>query len=172
MYSGSKGAFDDEYIRYVLDTYSVMIIRLCYTYVKSMDDAEDMAQETFAELVKRKPDFESKDHEKAWLLRTAVNKCKNHLKSGWVRKTVPLEDNLSAEDSNINSCLDDTSRTVMEAVMKLPEKYRVVIHLFYYNGMSINDIAAVRKLSPATVGTHLARGRALLKKSLGEDFGI
>ncbi|MGN0666825.1 MAG: sigma-70 family RNA polymerase sigma factor [Huintestinicola sp.] len=169
MYSGSNGTFDDEYIRRVLDTYSVMIIRLCYTYVKSMDDAEDMAQETFAELVKRKPVFENENHEKAWLLRTAINKCKNYLKSGWVRRTVPLDDDLSAEDDGINACIDGTAQAVMDAVMKLPEKYRTVIHLFYYSGMSINDIARVRRVSPATVGTQLARGRALLKKSLGGD---
>lgn len=171
MYSGSNGTFDDEYIRYVLDTYSVTIIRLCYSYVKSMHDAEDMAEEVFCELIKRKPVFESSEHEKAWLLRTAVNKCKNHLKSGWVRKTVPLEDNLSAaqmqqQDGNP----EDSDREVLEAVMKLPEKYRTVIHLYYYSGLSIAEIAAVKHISSATVGTQLARGRELLKKKLGDDF--
>ena len=125
MYSGSNGTFDDEYIRYVLDTYSDLIIRLCYSYVKTMHDAEDIAQDVFLELIRRKPAFTDNNHEKAWLLRTAVNKCKNHLKSGWVSKTVPLEDNLS--DSALqteDSGLDDTKRAVLEAVNSLPEKYR------------------------------------------------
>ena len=68
MYSGSKGTFDDGYIRYVLDSYSEQLIRLCYSYVKNMHDAEDIAQDTFCELIKRKPDFADENHEKAWLL--------------------------------------------------------------------------------------------------------
>jgi RNA polymerase sigma factor, sigma-70 family len=171
MYSGSNGTFDDEYIRYVLDTYSDLIIRLCYSYVKTMHDAEDIAQDVFLELIRRKPAFMDNNHEKAWLLRTAVNKCKNHLKSGWVSKTVPLEDNLS--DSALqteDSGLDDTKRAVLEAVNSLPEKYRTVIHLFYYSGLSIQEIAATKHISSATVGTQLARGRELLKKKLGDDF--
>ena len=120
---------------------------------------------------RRKPAFTDNNHEKAWLLRTAVNKCKNHLKSGWVSKTVPLEDNLS--DSALqteDSGLDDTKRAVLEAVNSLPEKYRTVIHLFYYSGLSIQEIAAAKHISSATVGTQLARGRELLKKKLGDDF--
>ena len=171
MYSGSKGTFDDEYIQYVLDTYSTMLIRLCYSYVKNMHDAEDMAQDTFCELIKRKPKFESTEHEKAWLMRTAVNKCKNYLRSGWVSKTVPLEDNLSAPELvREDSGLDDTAREVFKAVMELPEKYRTVIHMFYYNELSINEIAHIKHISASTVGTHLARGRALLKNKLGGEF--
>lgn len=170
MYSGSKGTFDDEYIRYVLDTYSVTIIRLCYSYVKSMHDAEDIAEEVFCELVKRKPVFESSEHEKAWLLRTAVNKCKNHLKSGWVSRTVPLEDNLSAALQQPDGNPDDIKRDVLEAVMSLPEKYRTVIHMYYYSGLSIAEIAAAKHSSAATIGTRLTRGRALLKKKLGDDL--
>ena len=100
-----------------------------------------------------------------------MNKCKNHLKSGWVSKTVPLEDNLS--DSALqteDSGLDDTKRAVLEAVNSLPEKYRTVIHPFYYSGLSIQEIAAAKHISSATVGTQLARGRELLKKKLGDDF--
>ncbi|MCM1525544.1 MAG: RNA polymerase subunit sigma-24, partial [Ruminococcus sp.] len=73
MYSGSHERFDDEYIRYVLDTYSAMLIRLCFSYVKNMHDAEDMAQDVFCELVKRRPVFDDENHERAWLLRCAVN---------------------------------------------------------------------------------------------------
>ena len=171
MYSGSKGTFDDEYIRYLLDTYSTMIIRLCYSYVRSMSDAEDIAEDVFCELIKRRVVFNDDNHEKAWLLRTAANKCKNHLKSGWVSKTTPLEDNLSAQELHeYDKNLDDTRRAVLEAVMSLPEKYRTVIHLFYYSGLSIAEIAAIKRISTATAGTQLARGRELLKKKLGDDF--
>ena len=170
MYSGSNGTFDDEYIRYVLDTYSDLIIRLCYSYVKTMHDAEDIAQDVFLELIRRKPAFTDNNHEKAWLLRTAVNKCKNHLKSGWVSKTVPLEDNLS--DSALqteDSGLDDTKRAVLEAVNSLPEKYRTVIHLFYYEGYSTEEIAALTGRRPGPVRTRLSRARDKLRKLLEES---
>ena len=171
MYSGSNGTFDDEYIRYVLDTYSDLIIRLCYSYVKTMHDAEDIAQDVFLELIRRKPAFTDNNHEKAWLLRTAVNKCKNHLKSGWVSKTVPLEDNLS--DSALqteDSGLDDTKRAVLEAVNSLPEKYRTVIHLFYYEDYSVARIAEILHSREGTIKSQLNRGRQLLKTKLMEAW--
>lgn len=171
MYSGSNGTFDDEYIRYVLDAYSVTIIRLCRTYVKSIHDAEDIAQDTFLELIRRRPEFMDSEHEKAWLMRTAINKCKNHLKSGWVSKTVSLEDNSPSEIEQEGSSPEEAAdSTVFDAVMALPEKYRTVIHLYYYDGYSLQDISEICRMSIATAGTRLARGRALLKKQLGDDL--
>ena len=171
MYSGSNGTFDDEYIRYVLDTYSEPIVRLCFSYVRNMHDAEDIAQDTFCEIIKRKPVFTDENHEKAWLIRTAVNKCKNHLKSGWVSKTSSIDDNLSSPALGCeDSALDDTSRAVYDAVMDLPEKYRTVIHMYYYMGLSIAEIAKANNIAAASAGTRLARGRTLLKKKLGDDF--
>lgn len=172
MHSASNGTFDDEYIGYVLDTYSDRIIKLCYSYVRSVHDAEDAAQEVFCELIKRRPVFESTEHEKAWLLRTAVNKCKNHLKSGWVSKTL-LSDDLSELDIPVTDdggVSQEDKRQLLEAVMSLPEKYRTVIHMYYYMSLSINEIAKLKHISPSTVGTHLARGRDMLKKKLGGDF--
>lgn len=166
MYSGANGTFDDEYIQYVLDTYSAMLIRLCYTYTKNSHDAEDIAQDTFVELIKRKPQFENIEHEKAWLIRTASNKCKNMLSSCRSRLNVPLEDDISVSDRS----LDELRSSVLDAVMKLPEKYRIVIHLFYYCDMSIREIAAALRIAVPTVGTRLARARVLLKQNLGEDF--
>ncbi len=173
MYSGTKGTFDDGYIRYILDTYSDAVIRLCYSYVRSYHDAEDIAEDVFCELVKSRMIFESDEHEKAWLLRVAVNKCKNHLKSARVRYTVSLEDDTTAEHAAPGSeddMLPEDDSPVVKAVMALPEKYRTVIHLYYFEEMSIAQIAGVYKISKATVGTRLARGRALLKKRLGVDF--
>lgn len=172
MYSGTKGTFDDEYIRYILDTYSDAVVRLCYTYVRNVHDAEDIAEDVFCELIKCRMEFESTDHERAWLLRVAANKCKNHLKSARVRYTVSLEDNLSAEQAAAeeDDLLPEEESPVVKAVMGLPEKYRTVIHLFYFEEMSIAQIASAYKMSQATVGTRLARGRALLKKKLGVEF--
>lgn len=171
MYSGSKGTFDDEYIGYVLDTYSDTLIRLCMSYVKNTHDAEDIAQDTFCELIRRKPVFGDENHERAWLLRVAINKCKNHLRSARIRNTSYIEDNLSSPAlAREDSGLDETAAAVYEAVGSLPEKYRTVIHLYYYSGLSIGEIAEIKKISTATAGTQLARGRELLRSKLGGEF--
>ena len=166
MYSeNTVGSGADNYIQYVLDTYSQTLIKLCYTYVRNVCDAEDITQDVFVALLKRGKPFENPEHERAWLIRTAVNKSKNHLKSGWIKRTVPLCDAVeSTEDGS------DEKGQVMEAVLSLPEKYRTVIHLFYYNGYSINEIADIVGKKPATVGTLLSRGRGLLKEMMIGGF--
>ena len=160
------GTMSQDYIRYVLDTYSQTLIKLSYTYVRNVCDAEDIAQDVFVALLKRGKPFESTEHEKAWLLRTVINKSKNHLRSGWIKRTVSLNDNADSETDN---SMDEKTQ-VMEAVLSLPEKYRTVIHLFYYNGYSINEIAEIVGKKPATVGTLLARGRSLLKNMMIGGF--
>lgn len=167
MYSENAVSYGtDGYIQYVLDTYSQTIIRLCYTYVHNICDAEDIAQDVLVTLLKRGKPFDSPEHEKAWLLRTAINKSKNHLKSGWIKRTVPLNE---TDNSEIDNSMDEKNQ-VMEAVLSLPEKYRTVIHLFYYNGYSIKEISAIVGKKPATVGTLLARGRGLLKEMMIGGF--
>ena len=167
MYSDKTVSYGtDGYIQYVLDTYSQTLIRLCYTYVRNICDAEDITQDVLVSLLKRGKGFESAEHEKAWLLRTAINKSKNHLKSGWVKRTVPLNE---TDSSEIDDSMNEKNQ-VMEAVLSLPEKYRTVIHLLYYNGYSIKEIAAIVGKKPATVGTLLARGRTLLKNMMIGGF--
>lgn len=153
------------HIERVLAEYSDSIIKLCYTYTKNVHDAEDIAQETFIALIQHGGGFESDEHEKAWLLRTAVNKCKNHFKSGWIKNTVPIEDIETTEEPS-ESFEPDEGSELLEAVKRLPEKYRLPIHLFYYEGYSINDIAGIIGKKPATVGTLLARARERLKEIL------
>jgi RNA polymerase sigma-70 factor (ECF subfamily) len=155
----------DEYIAQTVGKYSETLLRLCFTYVKNTSDAEDLTQDVFLSLLKRDIPFESEEHEKAWLLRLAINKCKNHLKSGWVRHNTALDDN-RIEAENIPDEHFTGENSVLEAVMALPEKYRTPIHLFYYNDMTIKEIAAAIGKKEATVGTLLARGRKLLKETL------
>ncbi len=163
-----SGTIGDEYIRRVLETYSASIIRLCYTYVNDQSDAEDIAQEVFLELIKRGEEFTDPEYEKAWLLRTAVNKCKNVLRSGRIRKTVPLEEQYAENDKDLES----VGSPVFKAVMDLPEKYRTVIHLYYVHGYSIKEISYITGKNAATVGTRLARGRELLKNMLKGDIDL
>ena len=160
----------DTYIKYILETYSQMLIRLCYTYVKNICDAEDITQDVLLTLMKREKPFEDNEHEKAWLIRTAINKCKNYLKSGWVTKTIAFDEKINNEIDDADNEVQSKQNEVMEAVLSLPEKYRNVIHLFYYNGYSINEISNILKKKPATIGTLLARGRTMLKKMMIGGF--
>lgn len=139
--------------------HSKTVARAAFAYLKNTADAEDITQEVFLALLEKRPAFENEEHLKAWLLRVAVNKSKNTLKSGWFSRTQPLYEalpDLSPEENETLSC-----------VLSLDEKYRIPIHLFYYEGYSIEEIAGILHLKPATVGTRLARGRAMLKRMIG-----
>jgi RNA polymerase sigma-70 factor (ECF subfamily) len=162
----------NEYISETVEKYSDTLLRLCYSYVKNTSDAEDLTQDVFLALLKREAPFESEEHEKAWLIRLAINKCKNHLKSGWIRHNTALDDS-RAEAENIPDEHFTGENPVLEAVLALPEKYRTPIHLFYYSDYTIKEIADAIGKKEATVGTLLARGRKLLKDSMigGVDIG-
>ncbi len=153
----------NEYIKYVLDTYSKMIVRLAFTYTKSLCDAEDIAQDVFVSLIEKNKTFENSEHEKAWLIRVTVNKSKNFVKSSWVKKTVPI-------DEAMTKTSEEKSDDILEEVLKMPEKYRTVIHLFYYEGYPINEIAEILGKSTGTIGTWLSRGRKILKERLEGGF--
>lgn len=148
-----------ENIQNAVQRCSGSIIRLAFTYVKSMADAEDIAQDVFLAYLKTAPTFESPEHEKAWLLRVTANKSKNYLKAGWFNNRESLPEDLSY--------LPEEENEVLAAVMELEEKYRLPIHLHYYEGYSIQEIATALSAKPATVGTWLARGRELLRGKLG-----
>jgi RNA polymerase sigma factor (sigma-70 family) len=153
----------DEYIQYVLDKYVAMLIKLAFTYVKNTADAEDITQDVFVSLMKKNEGFENEEHEKAWLLRVTINHCKNHLKSSWNRRNVPLDEEISY--------MPEEDSEVLSTVLSLPDKYRTVIHLYYYENYSINEISDLLRKNPATIGTWLARGRNLLKTKLIGGFG-
>lgn len=139
--------------------YSQTVARAAFAYLKNTADAEDITQEVFLTLLEKQPSFHSEAHLKAWLIRVAVNKSKNALKSGWFSRTQPLYETLPA--------LSPEENETLSCVLSLDEKYRIPIHLFYYEGYSIEEIAAILHLKPATVGTRLSRGRAILKRIIG-----
>ncbi|MDO4552027.1 MAG: sigma-70 family RNA polymerase sigma factor [Bacillota bacterium] len=138
--------------------HSGSVLRVAFSYVRSMADAEDIAQDVFLAYLKSAPVFESPEHEKAWLIKVAVNKSRNYIKSGWWNNREALPEDLSY--------LPEEDSRVLEAVMELDEKYRLPIHLHYYEGYSIREIAQALGARPATIGTRLARGRELLKGKL------
>jgi RNA polymerase sigma-70 factor (ECF subfamily) len=149
-------------IQRAVHTHMHSVVRVAYTCVKSIQDAEDIAQDTFLSYLQSNKSFESDEHEKAWLLRVCINKSKNFLGSGWNKSRNPLPEDLSV--------LPPEESAVLAALLQLEEKYLTPIHLYYYEGYSIADIARLLHLPSATVGTRLARAKAQLKKQLGGAF--
>ena len=149
----------------LVNTYSDLILRLSWTYLKSTQDGEDICQTVLLKLLTGEEAFESPEHERAWVIRTTVNACKDELRS-FRRKVIPLE--AAAE----TAAPEPPRSEVLEAVMALPVKYREAIYLFYYEGYSIDEIAALTGRSGAAVSAHLSRGRKKLKTMLeGESYG-
>ncbi|MCR4615598.1 MAG: RNA polymerase sigma factor [Clostridiales bacterium] len=152
--------FSEIYNRHV-DT----VYRVCFMFLKNEHDTEDAVQDTFIKLMNYKGEFESEEHEKAWLIRTASNHCRDILKHFW-RKTVSLEVVGESEDEEDKSFeVDET----LEKVLALPDKYKTVIYLYYYEGYKTYEIAEMIGRPDATVRGYLRKGRELLKINLGGD---
>ena len=126
-------------------------------------DAEDAAQEALLRYHTSEKQFESEQHIRAWLLRVAINCAKNVSRSFWRRNTVPLADYMDSLEFDSGE-----SREIFREVMNLPEKYRLVIHLYYYEDYSVAEIGKILGLTESNVKVRLSRGRQLLKKKLLE----
>ncbi|HHX28966.1 MAG TPA: sigma-70 family RNA polymerase sigma factor [Firmicutes bacterium] len=124
-------------------------------------DAEDVVQDVFIKVLEKRPEFESPEHEIAWLLRVTVNLCRNRLRSTWWKKTGPLLDTYPARFEG--------ERELMETILSLPAKYRIVLHLFYYEGYSTREIAEVTDQKESTVRSLLTRARQRLGALLKEE---
>ena len=148
----------------LVNTYSDLILRLSYTYLTSTHDAEDICQNVFLKLLTSGQTFDSPAHEKAWIIRTAANACKDVLRSAHRRRTVGLEAAAAA------AAPPAPDSTVLDAVMALPEKYREAVYLHYYEGYSVREIASLLGRSEAAVTAHLSRGRKSLRITLGGDL--
>lgn len=145
--------------------YYDMIYKLAVSQTKDLQHAEDVTNDTFLKFIESGKHFESEEHIKAWLIRVAINRSKSVFLSAWYKKTVPLEENIPVEMSVEES-------GVYSAVMKLPPKYRAVIHLFYYEDLSVAEIAESLGERASTVRSQLTRGRGMLREILkgAEDF--
>ena len=138
-----------------------MVYRLALARTASIPDAEDVFQEVFLRYFRHEDKFQSDEHRKAWLLRCTVNRANSLTASPWRRRTVPLE---TAEEVGV----EDDYREVYSAVLSLPGKYRAVIHLHYFEGLSVMEIAQTLQVPEGTVKSQLSRGRALLREMLEE----
>jgi len=164
----------------ILGEYANMVYKLAFSYVKNKDDADDIFQEVFINIIRSDPSFESKEHEKAWLIRTTINCCKNYKNTRWEKNVAILYGNeeqnvddmgLLGQSNPIEEMLSANQyESVSEAVLSLSEKYRVVIHLYYYEEFNINEIAKILGKKENAIATRLSRARAKLKEMLKGEY--
>ena len=144
---------------YYLDRYGDHLLRLAMSYVHNQSDAEDIVQETMIQLIRKAPEFENEEHEKAWLYRVTINLSKNRLKANGRRRFEPLPETLTEETPEDFGYL-------WEAVAQLPEIQRSALHFFYYEGFSTKEIAQLLEMKESTLRSHLHRGRNQLEQLL------
>ena len=144
-------------------TYRDRLFAAAFQVCGNAADAEDAAQEALLRYHTSEKQFESEQHIRAWLLRVAINCAKNLSRSFFRRNTVPLETYMETLEFDSGE-----SREIFREVMALPEKYRLVIHLYYYEDYSVAEIGKILGLTESNVKVRLSRGRQLLKKALQE----
>ena len=148
---------------YLAETYADAILRLSYTYLKNTHDAQDICQTVFVKLLTDPREFDTADHERAYILRMAANACKDLLKSPWRKRTCGLE---ACGEVPAPEAADGSMLAAVEA---LPVHYRAVIYLYYYEGYQAAEIGKILGIPTATVHTRLARGRDRLRQLLKEE---
>ena len=144
--------------------YGPAVYRLAFARTGSRADAEDVMQEVFVRLLKARPDFTDQEHAKAWLLRVAINRARDISRSFWKRNRISIEE-----------CMEEIpfenqeEHDLLETVMKLPEKYREVIHLYYYEELSVKEISEILRITEGSVKMRLSRGRKFLRDVVKEE---
>ncbi len=153
-------SYSDEEITAIYNRHVNTVYRICFSFMKNASETEDMVQETFLKLLSSGKKFQSADHEKAWLIVTASNACKDALKHWW-RKNETLE---TCEDLSLDAPFEVDG--ILSAVMDLPPDYKTVIYLYCYEGYRTPEIAKMLHCPQSTVRSRLARARKLLEKSV------
>ena len=160
-----------EPVEKLIEQYQKHVFAAAFSVCQNIADADDVVQDTFLKYHYSKKEFESQEHIKAWLLRVAINKAKDHLRSFWKRNTISIEELIiaSPDTEELTFAQKDEGKRILENVMKLPTKYRIVIHLFYYDDLSVAEIAKILGISESNVKTRLSRARNMLKKEILEE---
>lgn len=154
----------EQEVNRAMEKYSDTVYRICLLHLKNHADAEDIFQNVFLKYVTYSKDFESEEHEKAWIIRVTVNACKDLKKSFFRSRVVSIE-----EIKNFQASQQENYSEVLEAVLSLPEKYKNPIYLYYYEQYSAVEIGKILGKNLNTIYTLLSRGKNILKDKLGGD---
>lgn len=147
----------------LVERYHQNLFAVAFNVCKNREDAEEVVQDAFIQYHLKRLEFQSEEHIRAWLIRVTINKAKNATRTFWRRHRTSLEETMAALNFN-----DQESEQLFEAVMALPQKYRIVVHLFYYEDYSVHEMAELLSLSESNVKTRLSRARAMLRDTLKE----
>lgn len=159
-----------------IEAYLATLYKIAFLQLKNAEDAEDVVQEVFYQYIRTDMVFQSQEHEKAWLIKVTLNACRKLWRTAWYRHHAPMPELEEAsgeyEEGQPESqyIRKEENRKLLKAVWALPDKYREVIHLFYYEGLSVKEIAFICGRQESTITSQLTRGRSILKKSLKEDY--
>ena len=154
----------DREIAEIYERNKKTVYRVCFAYMKNTADTEDAVQDTFFKLIKSGTAFKGEEHEKAWLIRTATNICKNVLRNWW-RRRENLDD---FEHHQGNKNIENGD--VLSVVIGLPDKYKTVVYLYYYEGYSSVEISKILGKPQSTIRNHLHEARIVLREKLGGEF--
>lgn len=152
-----------ESMEAIIHTYGTMLFRLCLITLGNASDAEDAVQETMMKYLQKAPVFENAEHEKAWLIKVSTNKCKDILRHKSKHPTVNL-------DEVLEFTKDTTDSGILDALMTLPDKYRIVLVLYYVEEYSIEEIAAIIGRTTSAVKMRLQKGRRLLSELYRKEY--
>ncbi len=150
----------------IVYSYGDNLYRIAMHYTSNTADAQDIVQQTFLKMLEKNMDFESTDHEKAWLIRVCINLCKDSLKSSWNRKVFSIQD----RDFTSPSYEIRDSSPILSYIRTLPPNQKTAIYLHYYEDMPVNEIAGIMGAKQNTVLSWLRRGRKTLEKIIKEEL--
>lgn len=154
---------DEFQAKRLVNLYADMILRISYQYLKQTYDAEDICQTVFLKYLTSNYTFDSIEHEKAWIIRTTINACKDHLKNAFFRRTVTLDEAAYIAAPTV------PETDILDAMKTLPENHRISIYLYYYEEYSTKEIAQILGKSEAVINQYLSRGRRKLRLCLTEE---
>ncbi|MDE7422876.1 MAG: sigma-70 family RNA polymerase sigma factor [Lachnospiraceae bacterium] len=157
----------EEYLTFLMNSYGDSVFRMCYAYLKDYQLAEDVAQETFIRVYQHYGEFHNQSSIKTWIIQIAINLCKNQMRTHWWKNRVhqmfmDVEEEADHYDSILNGQL------ILEEISKLSVKYREVILLYYYQELTISEIAKILDVKESTIKARLVRAREKLKPRLRE----
>ena len=154
----------------IIDRYGDMVYRLAVSQAMNRTDADDIFQEVFVRLVRHVQELQSMEHAKAWLIRVTINCTKKHFGQYWNKNVFPIEETeeVPKREEGFEQAEKKIDNPVMQAVSKLPPKYRGCVHLFYFEELSVKEIAEMTDQTESTVKSQLHRARKMLKEMLGD----
>lgn len=149
--------------REAVEIYGDMLYRICLVMLKNSADAEDAVQETFIIYIRKSPAFKSESHRKAWLITVATNKCRDMLRYRMRHQT-------ESEEALSNYSIEKSDSGIIEALMELPEKYRIVLMLHYVEEYKVDEISKIIDASASAIKMRLSRGRKMLEEKFRKEY--